>query len=267
MDAPKAKRLRNRKWTVGELSELVAGYAQSYALLSSQATDTVTLDGKNKAYAAICDAVNAVGGAERDVAQIKVKWSNESCRVKRLLATKWRAMERNLVPTEEQEERLFSDLTPLERRIATILPADSYKGMQAAFEGHSYSSATPHPEIMSYYIDAIDPNSELEQHSAFAEALSPMSKPLEHDDFLEQSKPALSLQEELLVVEKERLVVEKDIVSELRVGNSLRHRLVEQNEQIIKLLLTMNSRGQPTMPIVIPSHHIKAEDCPSEEIV
>lgn len=265
--APKLKRFRNRKWSVAEISELINGYAHSYALLSSQATDAVTLDGKDKAYNAICDAVNAVGGADRDVIQIKVKWSNESCRVKRLLATKWRAMERDLVPLEEQSGRLFSDLNDFDRRIAMILPPDSYKHMQVAFEGVRNSSYSHSEPAAMCYVDGLDSSCELAAQDAYSPP-SPLNKPLMADEVIEQhlSGPTYSPPDELVAVERERLAVEKDIVSELRLGNSLRQRLVAQNEQIIKLLLSntrpdvREAQGTPAVPIVIPTQPIKRED-------
>ena len=116
------KRQRANKCSSEEINALITGFTNNYNLFTSQWGDLLTLSKKKTGYAQVCEAVNAVGGNNRDVGQIKIKWGNETWRIKKSLSEKWREIERDMTATggglakfTGTDEELFSTLTETEK--------------------------------------------------------------------------------------------------------------------------------------------------------
>lgn len=128
------KRTRSSRWEDGELKAMIEGFTTNFSILSSQSADTTTISRKRSIYNNILDSINAVGGNNRDVNQIKAKWSNESSRVKKILATKLHLFKKDVNNTgggeaSTNDDGWLDDLPEMDALIAKILPPEAYAGI------------------------------------------------------------------------------------------------------------------------------------------
>ena len=126
------KRTRKADYTEAELEVLIDAFIKKNDVISSKFSDDITLKKKREAYAEIARCVNAIGGNERSVENIKEKWQSMKSLVKKKAASFYsqQSKSRNKTGGGELEDLSSIDehLSPSERRILVAIPPELYEG-------------------------------------------------------------------------------------------------------------------------------------------
>lgn len=183
----------------------------------------------------IARKVNAIGGQERSVDQIKAKWQNEVALVKKKLVTSFNKVKNNSTKTgggQIDECDIYENLSPKEKRIAILIPKESWMGIED----------TPNDEVHFKRNDALTFDGDELIPSTSSEMPTLTMPTSESDDFrtkrrqtkrsppLDSYTELLRTENERLNIEKERLLIEKERLAIERQRLSVEsERLASQN--------------------------------------